>query len=76
MQAFWVKSLGPIVKNLHVGVQSGNMGTHSARKGAATYASGGCTISPSMSAICNHAWWKMGGRESDIICQNNWLFIF
>lgn len=50
-----------------IGVRPGTIGTHSARKGAATYAAGGCTISPSMSAICNRAGWKMGGSRDKYV---------
>lgn len=50
-----------------IGVKPGTIGTHSARKGAATYAASGCTISPSMSAICNRAGWKLGGSRDKYI---------
>mmetsp|Transcript_13416 Transcript_13416/g.25176 ORF Transcript_13416/g.25176 Transcript_13416/m.25176 type:complete len:440 (-) Transcript_13416:928-2247(-) len=50
-----------------IGVLPGTIGTHSARKGAATYAASGCTVSPSMSAICNRAGWKMGGSRDKYV---------
>jgi hypothetical protein len=50
-----------------IGVRPGTIGTHSARKGAATYAASGCTVSPSMSAICNRAGWKMGGSRDKYV---------
>ena len=54
-----------------IGVKVGSIGTHSARKGAATLAASGCTVSPSMAAICNRAQWKMGGQGiSNAFCLN------
>lgn len=50
-----------------IGVKPGTIGTHSARKGAATYAASGCTISPSMASICNRAGWKLGGTRDKYI---------
>ena len=44
-----------------LGVTASSIGTHSARKGAATLAASGCTIAPSMASICNRAGWKLGG---------------
>jgi hypothetical protein len=45
-----------------IGVKVGTIGSHSARKGAATLAASGCTISPSMSSICNRAVIGPGGK--------------
>lgn len=50
-----------------LGVKKESIGTHSARKGAATLAASGCTIAPSMSSICNRAGWKMGGTRDKYI---------
>lgn len=50
-----------------IGVKPGTIGTHSARKGAATYAASGCTVCASMSAICNRAGWKLGGTRDKYI---------
>jgi hypothetical protein len=50
-----------------IGVKVGTIGSHSARKGAATLAASGCTVSPSMSSICNRAGWKMGGTRDKYI---------
>jgi hypothetical protein len=36
------------------------LGSHSARKGAATYCSTGSTVSPPMASICLRAGWSMG----------------
>jgi hypothetical protein len=48
-------------------VKPGTIGTHSARKGAATYSASGCTVCPSMSSICNRAGWKLGGTRDKYI---------
>ena len=52
---------------LAIGVKPQDIGTHSARKGAATLAASGCTVSPSMAAICNRAGWKLGGSRDKYI---------
>ena len=54
-----------------IGVRVGSIGTHSARKGAATHAASGCTVSPAMAAICNRAQWKMGGTRDKYIKFEN-----
>ena len=54
-----------------IGVKSGSIGTHSARKGSATLAASGCTVAPSMAAICNRAGWKMGGTRDKYIKYEN-----
>lgn len=46
-----IKSLGGEIRLL---------GSHSARKGAATLAACGCTVSPPMASICLRAGWSMG----------------
>ena len=43
-----------------LGVQPGDLGSHSARKGACSFASAGCTVSPPMASICLRACWSMG----------------
>ena len=50
-----------------IGVTAKEIGSHSARKGAATYASAGTTCCPSIAAICNRAGWKMGGSRDKYI---------
>ena len=44
-----------------LGVTSEDFGTHSIRKGAATFVSTGCTVSPPMASICIRANWTLGG---------------
>jgi hypothetical protein len=46
-----------------LGVKVSSIRSHSARKGATTLAASGCTVSPSMASICNHAGWKLGGTR-------------
>lgn len=45
------------------GVDSNDLGTHSMRKGAATYCSSGSTAGPSSSSIHLRAGWAMGGVQ-------------
>ena len=42
------------------GVECGDLGSHSTRKGAITHVSSGCTVSPPMASICLRACWSMG----------------
>jgi hypothetical protein len=43
------------------GVNIGDLGTHSCRKGVATMVAAGCTCSPPIVSICVRAGWAMGG---------------
>jgi len=43
-----------------LGVDSKNIGVHSLRKGAATYACNGTTDAPQIASVCNRAGWTMG----------------
>ena len=43
-----------------MGIDIDTIGSHSARKGAATYCSTGSTVSPPMASICLRAGWSMG----------------
>ena len=43
-----------------LGVDIDDIGSHSSRKGAATYCSTGSTVSPPMASICLRAGWSMG----------------
>lgn len=43
-----------------MGIDPDEIGVHSIRKGAATYACSGTTSSPSMGGVCNRAGWTMG----------------
>lgn len=56
--------LGLVGKNkdeiISMGIDPGELGVHSIRKGAATYACSGTTCSPSIGAVCNRAGWTMG----------------
>jgi hypothetical protein len=44
-------------------MQYDDLGTHSMRKGAATYASSGSSMTPSAAAIHLRAGWKLGGVQ-------------
>ena len=44
-----------------LGICPEDFGTHSIRKGAATFVSTGCTVSPPMASICLRACWTLGG---------------
>jgi hypothetical protein len=54
-----------------IGVSPGDIGTHSAWKGAASLAASGCTIAPSMASICNCAGWSLGGTRDKYIKYEN-----
>ena len=45
---------------LPLGVRPGDLGSHSAWKGACSFASAGSTVSPPMVSICLRAMWSMG----------------
>ena len=45
---------------LLLGIKPGDLGSHSARKGASSFASAGSTVSPPMVSICLQAMWSMG----------------
>lgn len=44
-----------------LGVQEGDLGTHSCRKGVATMVAAGCTVSPPIVSLCIRCGWVMGG---------------
>lgn len=44
-----------------LGINIGDLGTHSLRKGVATLIAAGCTVSPPITAICIRVGWAMGG---------------
>ena len=45
---------------LGLGISPGDLGSHSARKGASSHACSGSTVSPPMVSICLRAMWSMG----------------
>ena len=45
---------------LRLGVGEGDLGSHSARKGACSFASSGSTVSPPIVSVCLRAMWSMG----------------
>lgn len=50
-----------------VGVNIGDLGAHSSRKGAISIVSSGCTVSPPMASICLRAQWSMGNVKDRYI---------
>ena len=49
------------VEQQKLGVQHGDLGTHSCRKGVGTMVSAGCTLSPPIILVCIRCGWVMGG---------------
>ena len=49
-----------------LGVQHGDLGTHSCRKGVGKMVSAGCTISPPTILICIRCGWVMGGVKDEV----------
>jgi len=45
---------------LALGIRPGDLGSHSARKGACSFAAAGSTVCPPMVSICLRAMWSMG----------------
>ena len=50
-----------------LGYSFGDLGTHSCRKGVATFIASGCTVSPPIAPICIRAGWKIGGQKDTYI---------
>ena len=50
-----------------LGYSFGDLGTHSCRKGVATFIASGCTVSPPIAPICIRAGWKIGGQNDTYI---------
>jgi len=57
-------SLSQFVKAQMLGHGLDSFGTHSIRKGSATYTSSGCTSCPPFIAVSNRAGWALGGVTS------------
>ena len=47
-----------------LGVEIGDLGSHSAHKGASSYALSGSTVSPPITSICLRAMWLMGNVKT------------
>ena len=54
-----------------MGVEPGDLGTHSCRKGVGTMVAAGCTVSPPIVSICIRAGWAMGGVKDKYLKQEN-----
>ena len=53
-----------------LGVEDGDIGTHSCCKGVATIVAVGCTVSTPIVSICVRAGWVMGGSKIDTLSVN------
>ena len=54
-----------------MGVEPGDLGTHSCRKGVGTMVAAGCTVSPPIVSICVRAGWTMGGVKDKYLKREN-----
>ena len=54
-----------------MGYQEGDIGTHSCRKGVATFIASGCTVSPPIAPLCIRAGWVLGGMKDKYIFHEN-----
>ena len=54
-----------------MGVEPGDLGTHSCRKGVGTMVAAGCTVSPPIVSICVRAGWSMGGVKDKYLKREN-----
>ena len=54
-----------------MGVEPGDLGTHSCRKGVGTMVAAGCTVSPPIVSICVRAGWAMGGVKDKYLKREN-----
>lgn len=54
-----------------MGIQPGDLGTHSARKGVATLVAAGCTVSPPIISLCLRMGWSMGGVKERYLKHAN-----
>ena len=55
----------------NMGVEPGDLGTHSCRKGVGTMVAAGCTVSPPIVSICVRAGWAMGGVKDKYLKREN-----
>jgi hypothetical protein len=66
MGGSWIASAGLLRKIrvfLALGIRPGNLGLHSARKGACSFAAAGSIVCPPMVSICLWAMWSMGSEK-------------
>ena len=54
-----------------LGYNKGDLGSHSCRKGVATWIAGGCTVSPPICALCIRTGWIMGGPKDKYIFRES-----
>ncbi len=51
-----------------MGIQDGDLGSHSSHKGTCSYASSGSTVSPAIVSVCLQAMWSMGTVKECYLC--------
>ena len=59
------------LKDMIVGFEPGDLGTHSARKGVGTMVAAGCTVSPPIVSLCLRAGWALGGVKDKYLFREN-----
>ena len=64
MNGSWIVCIGLSTSIVMIffalGISAGDLGSHSARKGSASHACAGTTVSPLMVSVCLCAMWSMG----------------
>ncbi len=63
MKCFWKVILENEEEFCHMGIQDGDLGSHSSCKGSCSYSSSGSTVSPPIVSICVQAMWSMSTVE-------------
>lgn len=65
------KTVGKMEAEDLQGHEANDFGSHSARKGVATWVAGGCTVSPPIVALCLRAGWSLGGVKDRYLFYEN-----
>eukprot|EP00804_Cyclotella_cryptica_P006115 CCRYP_010730-RA/>CCRYP_010730-RA protein AED:0.34 eAED:0.34 QI:0/0/0/1/1/1/2/0/216 len=65
------KTVGKMEAEDLQGYEANDFGSHSARKGVATWVAGGCTVSPPIVALCLRAGWSLGGVKDRYLFYEN-----
>jgi hypothetical protein len=65
------KTVGEMEAEDLEGYEASDFGSHSARKGVATWVAGGCTVSPPIVALCLRAGWSLGGVKDRYLFYEN-----
>jgi len=59
------------LKDMVVGFEPEDLGTHSSRKGVATMVASGCTVGPPIVSLCIRAGWSLGGVKDKYLFREN-----